>query len=664
MPEMFSPKFSIYFGYKHIKENHDMAHLSLPPFSTFRSTIIVLLIAAQILLPFSIYAQSDSFVPIPPTTEPLYHFNFEKLFYSNDAAWQKDLNEFRLLKTRIEGLRPNATSSATNLLETLEIYQKLGILQQRLDVYGQLRYSVNTNDTVSKTEGNKISDDFDAIGNLLKIQVQDLTDDQIQSFLRANPGLGVYRFLLQEWRLAKPHTGSAEQETLLTTLSRSLNPFDKTFYNLMGTHLNAPVSIGNRTLNAVQDSDYSAILRAPYPSVREDGFRKRLEAYESLADLYSYALLEKIKAANSVSEVHKFPNAVSESLYGRYLRPETVDAVLKAFSDHASLTIRFQKAERLYQQKLLESAHIQPWDMELRPPDSPEPRFTISEASAVVLGATGILKDEYQNELKALLDPANGRLDIVAGKNRVAGDFAWGEYGPWVFYMNGYTGYVEDVVTLGHESAHVVQQDLMYKAKVPWIYSDGARYFMEGFAKVNELLVLDYLQKRSQNQSNRLFFLRELNSKLASVKFASMFWAAYATSFEVEAYRRAKEGALKKPEELHEIWAELGRRWVLNFDQFPDRKYSWIGTHHFFDAARYYSNYLFAWLLAVTLYERFQSDPASIDKYIGLMKSGFPDEPGKLLHDRLGIDLSDPKTLDRTFALVDKNLSEFERLVQ
>lgn len=641
-----------------------MGCLLLPHFSKIRSKVIVLLILAQLLLPTCVFAQSESFVPIPPTTKPLYRFNFEKLFYANEAAWRKDIDEFVLLKTRFEGLNSTATSSATNLLEALELYQKLGILQQRLNVYGELRYSVNTNDTTSQREGNKISDDFEALQSLLKIQVQALTDDQIQGFLKANPALGVYRFLLQQWRRDQPHTGSAEQERLLTQLSRPLDPFGSTFYNLMGTHLNAPVSMGDRNLNAAQEADYSDILRAPDRSIRENGFRKRLEAYKSLSDIYAYALFEKIKAANSVSELHKFPNAVAESLHGRYLRPETVDTVLKAFRDHASLTIRFQKAERLYQQKLLGLASVQPWDLDMRPPESPEPRFTISKASEVVLGATGILKAEYQDELKALLNPANGRLDIVAEKNRVAGDFAWGPYGPWVFYMNGYTGYTEDVVTLGHESAHVVQQDLMHKSKVPWIYFDGARYFMEGFAKVNELLVLDYLHKHSQNQSDRLFFLRELNSKLASVKFASMFWAAYATSFEVEAYRRAKGGALKKPEELHEIWAELGRRWVLDFDEFPDRKYSWIGTHHFFDAARYYSNYLFAWLLAVTLYERFQSDPASIDKYVGLMKAGFPDEPANLLRDHLGIDLSDPKTLDRAFALIEKHLSEFERLVR
>jgi oligoendopeptidase F len=641
-----------------------MSYLPKPNYSKIGSKIIVLLIVAQLLLS-SGYAQSESFVPIPPTTKPLYRFNLEKLFYPNDAARQKDINEFGLLKTQFEGLTSSATSSAANLLQALELYQKLGILQQRLNVYGELRYSINTNDTVSQREGEKFNDDFNELEARLKIKVQALTDNQIQAFLKDSPALDVYGFLLKEWRRDQPHTASEAQETLLAQLSTPLDPFSSTFYNLMGTHLGATVSIGNRNLNAANPSEYNDILRAPDRSVRENGFRKRLEAYKSLGDLYSFALLEKIKTANAVAELHKFPNAVAASLYGRYLRPETVDAALNAFKDHASLTIRYQKAERLYQQKLLRLASVKPWDLEMRPPESPEPRFTISEASEAVLGATRSLKEDYQGELKALLDPSNGRLDIVPGDNRVAGDFSWGAYGPsWVFYMNGYNGYLADVITLGHESAHVVQADLLYKANVPWIYSDGARYFMEGFAKVNELLVLDYLFKNPRNESERLFYLREINSKLASVKFASMFWAAYATSFEVEAYRKVKDGSLKKPEEIHEIWAELGRRWVLDFDEFPDQKYTWAGTHHFFDAPRYYSNYLFAWLLAVTLYERFQSDPASIDKYIALMKSGFPDEPANLLRDRLGIDLSDPKTLDRAFSLVEKRLKEFEKLVE
>jgi oligoendopeptidase F len=198
---------------------------------------------------------------------------------------------------------------------------------------------------------------------------------------------------------------------------------------------------------------------------------------------------------------------------------------------------------------------------------------------------------DYYSELADLLDPKNGRLDIVAGDNRENGDFTWGAYGPsWLFYMQGYQGYLSDVVTLAHESAHAVHYSLLYKADVPWYYGDGARYFTEGFAKVNELLVLDHFVKTAANQQEQLFYLRELNSKLASVKFMAMYWAAFATNFETEVYRRIKSGVIKKPEDIHQVWYEYGNLWSLDFNKFPERKFTWAGTHHFFDASRYYRN--------------------------------------------------------------------------
>jgi oligoendopeptidase F len=303
----------------------------------------------------------------------------------------------------------------------------MGIISQRLRVYGDLRYSVNTNDTIVQREGQKVSDDLDEVTALLKIPIQALSDDQIQAFVKSNPALGAYRFLLETWRRDQPHTGSEAQERLLAQLSSPLNPFDSRFYNLMGKHLpDAAMKIGDRVVNVTQPGGYNDILRVADRSVRESGFRKRLDAYKSQSDLYAYALLQKIKTANAVSEVHKFPNAEAESLYSYYLTPETVDAVLKAFKNHASLTIRYQKAERSYQQKLLGLNDVEPWDLEMRPPENPEPRFTISEASQAVIRATGMLKQDYQNELTALLNPVNGRLDIVPGENREAGDYSWG----------------------------------------------------------------------------------------------------------------------------------------------------------------------------------------------------------------------------------------------
>ena len=216
---------------------------------------------------------------------------------------------------------------------------------------------------------------------------------------------------------------------------------------------------------------------------------------------------------------------------------------------------------------------------------------------------------------------------------------------------------------LAHESAHAVHFRLIFQNKVPWVYSSGAPYFTEGFAKVNELLILNYLAKHATTADERLYYLKELSSKLASVKFASVYWAAIATSFEVQAYRRAAAGQLTKPDELHDIWAELGRQWTFEFDKYPDQRFAWAGTHHFFDAPRYYSNYLFAWVLAVSLYDKFDQDPTTVQKYLGLMKTGFIDDPDVLLKTHLGIDFTDPQVLKGVFSSIDRSVTEFEKQV-
>lgn len=181
---------------------------SLASRSIGRTQIICCLILAQLVVQTCVYGQTEPFVAIPPTAQTLYRFNFEKLFYRNEEARQNDLREYRNLKDQFNAIRSTATSSADKLLEALQLREKMGIVAERLWVYGGLRYSVNTHDTSIKEEGEKIDDDFETATTLLKIQVQALSDSQIQTFTASNPGLGPFRFLLQTWRRDQQHTGS------------------------------------------------------------------------------------------------------------------------------------------------------------------------------------------------------------------------------------------------------------------------------------------------------------------------------------------------------------------------------------------------------------------------------------------------------------------------
>ncbi|SCX87633.1 M3 family oligoendopeptidase [Nitrosospira sp. Nsp13] len=608
------------------------------------------------------------FVPIPEAKKPLYQFNFKNLFYSDDLARQNDLSELQILRARLVALKSEASTKPARLLEAIELKQRMGIIADRLWAYGGLRLATNTQNTVFQKEAQEGEDarsDFDSSTVFVQSIVQDLNDEKMNEFIAVAPGLVRYKFLLESWRRTKPHTPPEAVEALLNRLALRLDPFRSPFYTLMIERSpDATIDIGKRQLYVTKPGDYAEIMRSEERALREAGFNKRMATYKAQGDLFAFAMYEKIRAANDVANIRKFANAIDADLFGFYLTPEVVDTVLAGFRQNASLAIRFQKAERTYQQKLLGISSSEPWDLDARPSGAAEPRFTIENASRLVIGAAEIFGKDYKSELNHLLDPLNGRMDIVAGPNRQAGDFTWGAYGPsWVFFMQGYNGYLTDVVTLAHEATHAVHFRLLHKSGIPWYYADGARYFTEGVAKVNELLILDYLFNRARTQAERLFYLRQLTSKLASVKFTTMYWAAYATSFEIEAYRRVQSGAVQNPANIHEIWAEFGAKWHLDFDRFPDLKYTWADTHHFFDSSRYYSNYLFAWVFALAVYEKIQSDPKTAKKLVGLMKAGFSNEPSTLLQTHMGIDLSDPKALERMFAMVEKKVTEFERLV-
>ena len=105
-----------------------------------RTQVICCLILAQMVLQTCVYGQTEPFVAIPPNAKTLYHFNFEKLFYRNEEARQNDLKEYRQLSDQFNAIKSTATSSADKLLEALQLHQKLGIVADRLWVYGSLRY--------------------------------------------------------------------------------------------------------------------------------------------------------------------------------------------------------------------------------------------------------------------------------------------------------------------------------------------------------------------------------------------------------------------------------------------------------------------------------------------------------------------------------------------
>ena len=103
------------------------------------------------------------------------------------------------------------------------------------------------------------------------------------------------------------------------------------------------------------------------------------------------------------------------------------------------------------------------WDRNFTPTDAPLPRFSITDTTRILKDSLGVLGPEYSRELYALLDPANGRLDIVGGENRVPGAFANGFLGKpqSIFFCFNYEGYFDDLDAFAHEAGHAVIAEVL-----------------------------------------------------------------------------------------------------------------------------------------------------------------------------------------------------------
>lgn len=609
---------------------------------------------------------TPSFDPISEADKPLYRFNLGRWFYADEAAWTADIQAVRDLLSRLASLEGKVETDPAALLHALELMERVGILADRLGAYGVLRYAVDTNDAVWSEQGDALWDSANAGTLFVKSAILAMDDSALSTAIVAQPGLEKFGPTIVKWRRGRGHTAPPSVEISIASLGERLNPFSRRFYNLMIARSPAvELIVADRTYVVTNDGDFAETQRLADRDVREAAYRMRLATFEAQGDLYAYALREKALTANALASQRYFKDATDEAAFNSFLSPAIVDAVLAKFRQFASLSARFEIAEAEYQKKMLNLPHVEPWDLSVSPAVPAAPRLNIRDASAAVLNAMAPMGTDYAGELAHLFDPTNGRMDVVTGPNRVAGDFTSGAYGPrsWVFFMQGYGGYLSDIVTLAHEVAHVVHFCLMGAEPVAYFDAEGPRYFTEGFAKVNEIIILQHLADGTADAALKLLYLKEMASKLCSVKFTSMYWAAYATSFEVETYRRIADQGLTKSDEIHGVWEEFGRLWSSGFDAFPAKRCLWAATHHFFDAPLYYSNYLLAWVLAVSVYERMKLDPTFFGRFVDMMKTGFRGDPLTLLKTQLGIDLTDDATLVRMFAMVEDRLSAFEASV-
>lgn len=564
---------------------------------------------------------------------------------------------------QVAALRASVATDPAALLQALQKNVPLRVPLDRLWIHALVLQDQNTDNTSARTS-------YDAVEKLvtektafLQSAVAALPEAALADFLKREPGLAAYGATFADWRRTQPHRLLEKEEVLLGELETETGVWSDMYYSQ--TINGAP--FGSITVDEKKysvNTDFEPLMHLPDRSVRMEAYARRGAAFRSRGDAFASNLLRVATSTQRAAERRKFHGGMEGSFFDLYLAPDPVESVLEAFMKHADVARRFQRANARYVSRALGLQEVAPWDLEAPLPGITTPRLTISQASAAIREATAVFGPAYRAHLDSLLDPHNGKIDLVGGPRRGHQAHTLSPYkGDSIFFMESYSGHLADVVALAHEATHAVHFELIREAGVSWYEASPPSFIAEGAAKLNELLILDQLAKQAASPGERLYYLRELGAKLATVKYTTMYWAVLATKFELAVNNGVRDGTVKEPKDVHAIWMRLAGQLSESYAQLPDNAFLWANTPNFFDSPRTYVKYLYAWVLGAAVYGKLQSEPTMAPRFVEFLRKGSPDEPIGFVKRELGIDLGSPHVLDSTWALIEQRVSDFEKAI-
>ena len=554
------------------------------------------------LLPAS-WCISQNFEPIPKEMKGDYKFNLQKNFFINELSYRHQFNAVTASLNSINAAIAKRNKTTREWISLIEKYNKAEADYRVIDLYLFLKYAINTNDEDADRQSDSLRNIIRLTRTLLKQEVSKLSEIAIKKIILSAPRL--YHFIHAIAR-EKPHLLKAEQEKTLLPFQylKSSTFYDKAFAGMTFDKI--------KTKDGEIDvlEQMSSWENHPDKKVRREGSINLFKGYATQRDVLGFNYIQMIKGLNAFSKAKNFTDIIDEKLFNSQLPAATLDILFS---------------------KIIEAANKRQRDIISSPSANVNPlRFTITEAIEILKKALGLLGEDYKEELSELLNPANGRIDIAGGSNRIPirGTASVYPVYPSIFYAFNYEGFLIDLTLLAHEAGHAVQASLMTKNKIPLMYASGPGYFTESFGKFNELLLFDYLSDHETDSLKKLIYYSELKERL------NVLYGSTEEAFvEYSLIKDIVSDKIKKPDDLDSVTYLAGSSVnPLVYKEEPERKGLWMLLETNFREPMHNINDMIASVLAIKYFELYKKNKNEfISAYLKLLKEGYHDNPANLL---------------------------------
>ena len=576
--------------------------------------------------------------------------------FDTDEAWEQ---EFKAVESEYGSydfsVYENTFTDKAKLLECFALSDTIGRRMEKLYLYAHLSHDVDVRDSAKTASMARISSLYSKIFASLAFvepQLTALPDETLKAYI-ADPDFAQYDYRLKRVLDGKAHILSAEEERLLTLGSEVMGGFRDIFMMLDNANLNLPKANFKGEETQISHGTYGVVLRSGTREERKEWFEKYYSAYIKLIDAITQTYYNNVKKSVFYKTVRKFDSCMEMAMHGEDVSPKVYENLLNA--THNALPIMHEYIALRKQILGLDEQHM--YDIYTPLVQNAELSLDFDKAYELVVKGLAPLGKDYQ----ALLQKGKNErwIDVCENEGKRSGAYSSCVYdSPHPYVLLNYQPTMNDIFTIAHEMGHALHSYKSSNAQ-PYAKADYTIFLAEIASTVNEVLLLKYLYKESEDKNFKKYLLNYYIDMIRGTLFRQTHFA----EFEQLAHDKAEKGEALTKETLCQLYYGLNQKYYgAGITHDKEISYEWARIPHFYNAFYVYK-YATGIISAISIVKRILTEGESaVQDYFAFLSSGGCTDPVSILK-KAGVDLTTQTPFEVAMAEFKATLDEFKSLL-
>jgi len=597
-------------------------------------------------------------VSYPPRNkvEKRQTWNAESVF-KNHKAWEEEVKNISGDIEALNKFKGRLGESPEVLTEAMSAIEGLLVRAQRVYMYAAFASAVDTTDQAASGMQSQAASMFGQVAaavSFIRPELLSIGKSRLDEWMKQDSKVRVYAHTFDDLFRKQDHVRSGEVEELLGMLA---DPFTGPG-NTAGLITNADFQFAHAVTSkgkklVVTQSSVHEILDQADRKARQSAWNNYMDRHVEFKNTLASNLALSIKNNVFGMRVRRHESSLAASLFEQNIPVDVFHNLIDTFKKHLPVWHRYFEIKR----KALGLRDITYYDM-WAPLARKHVKISYEQAVDMISEGLAPMGRDYVDALrKGCLEER--WVDWAPNKGKQNGAFSYGTPGTYPFIMMSFTDDYSSVSTLAHELGHSMHSYLTWKNQ-PLAYAEYSLFVAEVASNFHQAMVRDHLLKTVKDDNFQITLIDEAMSNF----FRYFFQMPTLARFELVTHQLVERGEALTADGMMDLMADLfaeGFGPKVKVDR-PRVGMVWSTFGHLF-SDYYVYQYATGISGAHALSGRIlRGEHGAVDDYLGFLKTGGSMYPLDVLK-KAGVDLTMPKPVEETFAVMESYIDRLEELV-